>query len=75
VSVYDGDTFESENGEVVRLIGIDSPEHFEPGGHIARDYLSSLILNKKLVPVPGDQELDTYGRLVRYVQVGGICVS
>jgi micrococcal nuclease len=75
VSVYDGDTFELENGEVVRLIGIDSPEHFEPGGDIARDYLSSLILNKKVILVPGDQELDAYNRLLRYVYVDGICVN
>jgi micrococcal nuclease len=74
-AVYDGDTFELENGEVVRLIGIDSPEHFEPGGDIARDHLSSLILNKKVILVPGDQELDTYDRLLRYVYVDGICVN
>jgi micrococcal nuclease len=75
VSVYDGDTFELQNGEVVRLIGIDSPEHFEPGGDIARDYLSSLILNKEVVLVQGDQERDDYNRLLRYVYIEGICVN
>jgi micrococcal nuclease len=75
VSVYDGDTFELQNGEVVRLIGIDSPEHFEPGGDIARDYLSLLILNKKVVLVQGDQERDNYNRLLRYVYIKGVCVN
>ena len=75
VAVYDGDTFELESGEVVRLIGIDSPEHFEPGGDIALDYLSSLVLNKKVVLIQGDQEKDDYDRLLRYVYVDGICVN
>lgn len=75
VAVYDGDTFELESGEIVRLIGIDSPEHFEPGGDIARDFLSSLILNEELVLVQGEQERDDYDRLLRYVYVNGICVN
>jgi endonuclease YncB( thermonuclease family) len=72
VSVYDGDTLELENGEVVRLIGIDSPEHSDPGGDIARDYLSALVLNRRVILVPGNEERDDYGRLLRYVYVKGI---
>lgn len=75
VSVYDGDTLELENGEVVRLIGIDSPEHSDPGGDIARDYLSALVLNRRVILVPGTEEQDDYGRLLRYVYVNGVCIN
>jgi micrococcal nuclease len=75
VAVFDGDTFELESGEIVRLIGIDSPERSEPGGQSARDYLSSLILRRRVVLVRGDQERDDYDRLLRYGYVNGLCVN
>ncbi|KYK35714.1 MAG: thermonuclease family protein [Theionarchaea archaeon] len=71
--VLDGDTFELRTGEIVRLIGIDAPDYSEPGGTMARDYLSSLVLNKK-VALKADQR-DDYGRLLRYVYVDDICVN
>jgi endonuclease YncB( thermonuclease family) len=45
-SIIDGDTFRLENGETVRLIGIDAPELSQPGGKESREYLTQLILNK-----------------------------
>jgi len=74
-TVLDGDTFELENGETVRLIGIDAPEIFEPGGDIARDFLSYLILDKKIILIPGDRDKDNYGRLLRYAYADGTCVN
>jgi micrococcal nuclease len=75
VAVIDGDTFELNTGEIIRLIGIDAPEHSEPGGDIAREYLSCLVLNKEIVLVAGLEERDTYGRLLRYVYVDDTCVN
>lgn len=73
--VYDGDTFELENAEVVRLIGIDAPELSQPGGKISQDYLSRLILGKEITLVAGLKQRDRYGRLLRYVYIGSICVN
>lgn len=74
-AILDGDTFELENGETVRLIGIDAPEIFDPGGDIARDFLSYLILDKKIILLPGDEDKDNYGRLLRYVYIGDTSVN
>lgn len=73
--VLDGDTFELENGEVVRLIGIDAPESSQPGWENARDYLSFLILDKKVTLVAGSKKKDEHGRLLRYVYVENMCVN
>ncbi|MBU7037830.1 MAG: thermonuclease family protein [Theionarchaea archaeon] len=75
VAVLDGDTIELNNGESVRLIGIDAPGLFEPGGDIARDYLSCLVLGKKVVLVTQGEDRDAYDRLLRYVYVDSMCVN
>lgn len=74
-AVLDGDTFELDNGEIVRLIGIDAPERSEPGSDSAREYLASLILGKEVILVTGDKERDTYDRLLRFVYVDSMCVN
>ena len=38
-AVIDGDTIRLDNGETVRLIGIDAPELSQPGGEMSRQYL------------------------------------
>jgi micrococcal nuclease len=75
VSVTDGDTFELNTGETVRLIGIDAPELFDPGGDISKMYLSYLISGKEILCNPGSEERDNYGRLLMVVYVGDICVN
>jgi micrococcal nuclease len=75
VFVVDGDTFELDSGEVIRLIGADAPELSELGGDTARDYLSSLILNKEITLRTGTKERDTYGRLLKYVYIGNLCIN
>src|SRR3989344_6253276 len=47
-SVIDGDTIKLSNGNIVRLTCIDTPETNEPGWEGAKNYLSNLILNKKV---------------------------
>jgi len=75
--VIDGDTIEiriNKRSEVVRLIGIDTPETVHPTkpvecyGPEASAYLSTLLPEGTDVHVVRDQEgRDYYGRLLLYV--------
>jgi endonuclease YncB( thermonuclease family) len=69
--VVDGDTVDVSTGERVRLIGIDTPEVGHCGADAATVVLTALALNKpvQLVAVPGRDDRDVYGRLLRYVIV------
>lgn len=70
--VVDGDTVELDNGETVRLAGIDTPERGECGHQRAADALSRLILDKRVRLVESDEDRDKYDRLLRYVDVGKV---
>jgi len=75
VSVIDGDTFELNTGETVRLIGIDAPELIDPGGDISRAYLTHLISGKEIFCTLREEKKDSYGRLLMMVSVGDMCVN
>jgi micrococcal nuclease len=71
--VVDGDTFEIESGEKVRMIGVDTPESVkpnhpvEPYGKEASNY-SKQLLSGQTVTLKFDVEpRDRYGRLLAYV--------
>ena len=84
-SVYDGDTvsivYEVNSSLIktkVRLLGIDTPEmkrgknkHIEEkqAAIICRNYLSSLILNKRINIIMED--VDKYGRMLGYLYMDG----
>jgi micrococcal nuclease len=75
--VIDGDTFETETGEKVRLIGINAPEKSDIFGQDAKEYLKELIENK-LVIIQGDgisRNQDIYQRLLRYVFLDGVDIN
>ena len=81
VKVIDGDTIKLENGEVVRYIGIDTPETVHPSepvqcfGKEASDKNEELV-EGKLVKLEKDiTDKDKYGRLLRYVWVGDLFVN
>jgi micrococcal nuclease len=77
VRVIDGDTFEIESGEKVRMIGINTPEISDIYGKEAKYYLSNLILNKT-VELKSDnisKNRDRYQRLLRYVILDGIDIN
>ena len=73
--VVDGDTITMSNGEKVRLIQIDTPElaSKECYGIQAKSELSKLLNQAGEVSLTSDpnlDEVDKYGRLLRYVFVG-----
>lgn len=75
--VIDGDTFETETGEKVRLIGINAPEISDIFGKEAKQYLSYLIENKT-VDLQTDNisnDRDRYQRLLRYVILDDIDIN
>lgn len=68
--VIDGDTIDTTAGRV-RVIGIDTPERGECNFGPASSLLSRLIAQSGgqvvLTAVPGKDDTDRYGRLLRYV--------
>lgn len=71
--VVDGDTIETENGRIVRLIGVDTPETKDPRrsvgcfGKEASNETKKLLLNKEVILQKDVSETDKYKRLLRYV--------
>ncbi len=71
----DGDTILLQNGERLRLIGLDAPEKGEDCWLEARDRLHELVAGKSLVLERDASERDKYGRLVRFVYANGQFVN
>lgn len=69
--VIDGDTFKTEKGKTVRLLGINAPEMNDPGGDIAKEFLKNMILNKRVELKRDITEKDDYGRYLCYVYLDG----
>jgi endonuclease YncB( thermonuclease family) len=75
-SVTDGDTLDLANGETVRLVGMDAPESGECGYERAASHLAELLTGERvLLTVARGEERNRYGRLLRYVDVGGVDVG
>jgi len=79
--VIDGDTLKLSDGRLVRYIGIDAPETVDPArpvqcfGKEASDKNRALVEGKRVTLVKGTSETDQYGRLLRYVYVGGTFIN
>ena len=67
VRIIDGDTFELGSGEIVRLLCIDTPEKNEEVYKEATSYLENFILYREVILEGDVQNLDKYGRALRYV--------
>lgn len=71
--VVDGDTFETETGEKVRLIGVDTPESVkpnspvEPYGKEASAFTKKMLEGKKVRLEYDVAPKDKYGRTLAYV--------
>lgn len=75
--VIDGDTFVTETGEKVRIIGINAPEISDIFGQEAKQHLANLI-DQKIIDLQPDNILndkDNYSRLLRYVILDGIDIN
>lgn len=75
VLVYDGDTFLCADSQRVRLMGVDAPESYQPGGDISRDVLEGTLLGRTVRLEPDRQDKDDFGRLLRYVWLNDTCVN
>ncbi len=82
--VIDGDTFVVENGERVRLLGIDTPETVDPRAEVewfgkeAAEKLRGLIEGRRVcLKRDRDRTIDRgkYNRLLRYAWVGDTFVN
>lgn len=82
--VVDGDTIDVEiDGEVHRLryIGIDAPESVDPDSPVeyfgpeAAEYNRNLVMDQDVCLERDVSETDRFGRLLRYVYVGGTFVN
>ena len=67
--IIDGDTFLLDNGEIVRMLGIDAPERGQPGYDISSWFLYYITEGKNIRLERDEKEADKddYGRLLRYV--------
>lgn len=71
--VYDGDTVELENGERVRLLGVNTPEvesrlrDNEPGGTAAKEWLTAQVQDKKIYLEFDQEKRDKYKRLLAHL--------
>ena len=79
--VVDGDTLDVTDGasaETVRLLGIDTPERGDCGFDAASEQLSDLVGVQAVTLTAGgsgQDNKDHYGRILRYVEVGGVDVG
>ncbi len=73
--VIDGDTFEIENGETVRLIGVDTPETVHPSkpveyyGKEASDFTKKTIEGRTVRLEFDEERRDRYGRVLAYAWI------
>ena len=71
--IIDGDTFELDSGERVRLIGVDTPE-YQPWkgradvyGREAADFARTLLKDRRVTLESDVEERDKYGRSLAYL--------
>lgn len=69
VRVIDGDTFVTDSGNRVRLLGIDTPERDECYYEPASDFVRKWIEGKEVMLEEDVTNRDEYDRLLRYVFV------
>ena len=74
-SVIAGDTIKLDNGEIVRLIGINAPEKGEKCYEESIGHFTSLVEGKEVTLERDVENRGQYGRLLRYVFVRGIHVN
>ncbi|MCX6741783.1 MAG: thermonuclease family protein [Candidatus Pacearchaeota archaeon] len=69
--VIDGDTVIISGGDSVRLLGIDADERGYPCYNAAKERVEELLLGKEVYLEKGKEDLDIYGRELRYILFNG----
>ena len=69
IRIIDGDTIIINTSERIRLSGIDTPETGECYYQEAKQFLSSLTLNKEIYLERDITNKDVYGRFLRYIYI------
>ncbi|WP_127584365.1 thermonuclease family protein [Paenibacillus koleovorans] len=75
--VVDGDTFETMEGDKVRLIGVNTPETVKPNSPVERygkeasNYTKQALTGRMVYMFRDAGDKDTYSRLLRYVFLAG----
>ncbi len=73
--VKDGDTFQLMNGDSVRIVGLNTPESNTPWGPKATARLEHFIGGRRIWLEAADDDIDRYGRLLRYVYTDTFMVN
>jgi micrococcal nuclease len=68
-NVVDGDTFDLESGERIRLSGIDAPEKGQCYSEEAKDALEKVLLGQSIRVTKDVSGSDNFGRLIRFVTI------
>lgn len=74
-TVIDGDTVRLEDGQKVRLLGINTPEMGQPHYEEAKNRLKELIEGKTVILEKDVEDKDMYGRLLRYIYCDDLFVN
>lgn len=70
--VVDGDTIYLNNGEKIRLVGVNTPEHGVKGYLASKRFVEKLCLNKEVgINIDDRKYRDKYGRTLAVVIVDG----
>lgn len=67
MTIIDGDTFETADGEKIRLLCVDTPEKGEKGYNEAGDYLGVMILGRDIIIERSG--FDKYNRTLAWISV------
>lgn len=71
--VIDGDTFKTNDGEIIRLLCVDTPERGKEGYDDATVFLREKLFNSE-VRLEGNKT-DKYGRSLRWVYADDVLIN
>ncbi|MBU4032501.1 MAG: thermonuclease family protein [Candidatus Thermoplasmatota archaeon] len=73
--IYDGDTFKTVEGDVIRLLGVNTEEKGMEHADAAKQKLEMLLNNGEIRLERDEVDKDRYGRLLRHVWSGDVFVN
>jgi len=73
IEIIDGDTFKTEDGEIIRLLCVDTPEENQEGYEEASDFLRERLFYSS-IRLEGNKT-DKYGRSLRWVYADDVLVN